>query len=341
MTDAVAQAIEALWRSEAGKLIAHVARIVREVGLAEDLAHDALIAALETWPDSGIPDNPAAWLMTTAKRRALDHLRHRKLAEPLHVELGAQTDTLHAIAEADHAQQVDDALDDAVGDDLLRLIFTACHPLLAPDARAALTLKIVGGLATDEIARAYLVAEATIAQRIVRAKRSLAAARVPFEVPRAAELGARLASVLEVIYLIFNEGYAATSGSDWMRPALCEEALRLGRIVAELMPNEAEAHGLLALMQIQASRLRARVDAHGEPILLLAQDRSRWDRPLIQHGLAALARAQQAAQPHGVYTMQAAIAACHARAPTAADTDWAKNRSAVRLTCADSALAHS
>ena len=320
----VARAIEAIWHIEGARLIASVARVVRDIGLAEELAQDSLVAALEHWPVTGIPDNPGAWLMTTAKRRALDYLRHQKLAAPKHAELSLELDAQHALASAEFNDQVDAALDDDVGDDLLRLIFTACHPLLSPEARSALTLKVVGGLTTDEIARAYLVPEATLAQRIVRAKRSLAAACVPFEVPRAAELAPRLASVLEVIYLIFNEGYAATQGEDWMRPSLCEDALRLGRILAELMPHEPEVHGLVALMEIQASRLRARVDATGEPVLLLDQDRSRWDHLLIRRGLAALARAENQHATLGPYAMQAAIAACHARSPTADATDWAR-----------------
>ena len=320
----VAKAVEAIWHIEGARLIASVARIVRDIGLAEELAQDSLVAALEHWPVTGTPDNPGAWLMTTAKRRALDYLRHQKLAAPKHAELSLELDAQHALASAEFNEQVDTALDDDVGDDLLRLIFTACHPLLSPEARSALTLKVVGGLTTDEIARAYLVPEATLAQRIVRAKRSLAAARVPFEVPRAAELAPRLASVLEVIYLIFNEGYAATQGEDWMRPCLCEDALRLGRILAELMPHEPEVHGLVALMEIQASRVHARVGTAGEPVLLLDQDRSRWDHLLIRRGLAALARAENLQETLGPYAMQAAIAACHARATTAADTDWAR-----------------
>ena len=323
MSDA-AKAIEAIWHIEGAKLIANVARMVRDIGLAEELAQDSLVAALEHWPVTGIPDNPGAWLMTTAKRRALDYLRHQKLAAPKHAELSLELDAQHALASAEFNEQVDAALDDDVGDDLLRLIFTACHPLLSPEARSALTLKVVGGLTTDEIARAYLIPEPTLAQRIVRAKRSLAAARVPFEVPRAEELGPRLASVLEVIYLIFNEGYAATQGEDWIRPSLCEDALRLGRILAELMPHEPEVHGLVALMEIQASRLHARVGATGEPVLLLDQDRSRWDHLLIRRGLAALTRAESLQEALGPYAMQAAIAACHARAATAADTDWAR-----------------
>lgn len=298
--------------------------MVRDIGLAEELAQDSLVAALEHWPATGIPDNPGAWLITTAKRRALDYLRHQNLAAPRHAELSLELDARHALASAEFTDQVDSALDDDVGDDLLRLIFTACHPVLSPEARCALTLKVVGGLTTDEIARAYLLPQATLAQRIVRAKRTLAVARVPFEVPRAAELAPRLASVLEVIYLIFNEGYAATQGEDWVRPSLCEDALRLGRILAELMPYESEVHGLVALMEIQTSRLHARVSASGEPVLLLDQDRSRWDRLLIRRGLAALQRAENLQVALGPYALQAAIAACHARATTAANTDWAR-----------------
>lgn len=319
----VARAIEAIWHIEAAKVIAHTARLTHDIGVAEELAQDALVAALEAWPIAGIPDKPGAWLMTTAKRRALDHLRHLRLAAPKHEELSREFDARHAMASAEFAENLDAALDDDVGDDLLRLIFTACHPVLSPEARAALTLRVVGGLTTDEIARAYLKPEATLAQRIVRAKRTLSAAHVPFEVPPSAERASRLASVLEVIYLIFNEGYAATAGDDWMRPGLCEEAIRLGRILAELMPLEAEVHGLVALMEIQASRLHARVDADGNPVLLLDQDRSRWDRLLIRRGLAALERAETQGAPLGPYGLQAAIAACHARAPGAHDTDWA------------------
>ena len=318
----VAKTVAALWHIESARVVAHVARITRDLGRAEEFAQDALLAALEHWPQDGIPDKPGAWLMTTARHRALDHVRHQAQAAPKHVELATELDTQHALRAQDFSAMVDDALDDDIGDDLLRLVFTACHPVLSPDARAALTLKVVGGLTTDEIARAYLKPEPTIAQRIVRAKRTLAEARVPYEVPRGAELAARLVSVLEVIYLIFNEGYAATAGEDWMRPALCEEALRLGRVLAELMPQEAEVHGLAALMEIQASRLAARVDATGDPILLLDQDRSRWDPLLIRRGLAALARAQSLPGAPGPTTLQAAIAACHARAATAAETDW-------------------
>ncbi|ODU25863.1 MAG: RNA polymerase subunit sigma-24 [Thiobacillus sp. SCN 62-729] len=319
-----ARTIEAIWHIEAARVIASVARMLRDVGLAEEFAQDALVAALEHWPAAGVPDNPGAWLMTTAKRRALDHLRHEKLAAPKHEALSREFDAQHEMAAADFNDRVDDALSDDVGDDLLRLIFTACHPVLSPEARSALTLRIMGGLSTDEIARAYLKPEATIAQRIVRAKRTLAAAHVPFEVPRGTELADRLASVLEVVYLIFNEGYSATAGDDWVRPALCEEALRLGRVLAGLMSSEPEVHGLVALMEIQASRLAARVDAKGEPILLLDQDRARWDLLLIRRGLAALEHAESQSGPLGPYTLQAAIAACHARAATADATDWAR-----------------
>jgi RNA polymerase sigma factor (sigma-70 family) len=306
--------IDAIWRIESAKVIARLSRMVRDVGLAEELAQDALVAALETWPRDGVPDNPGAWLMTTAKRRALDRLRHVALADRKHAELG------HA-AEADQRPDLEAALDDDIGDDLLRLIFTACHPVLAREGRLALTLRVLGGLTTAEIARAFLTPEPTIAQRIVRAKRALAEAGVAFEVPRGPERAERLASVLEVIYLIFNEGYAATAGDDWMRPALCEEALRLGRILAGLAPDDAEVHGLVALLEIQASRTRARTGPDGQPVLLLDQDRSRWDQLLIRRGLEALERAE-ALGPRGPYTLQAAIAACHARARTADQTDW-------------------
>ncbi|HYJ79289.1 MAG TPA: RNA polymerase sigma factor [Longimicrobiaceae bacterium] len=310
--------IDAVWRIESARLIAGIARMVRDVGLAEDLAQDALVAALERWPESGVPDNPGAWLMTTAKRRAIDQLRRRTLLERKHAELGRELEARQEAA----VPELDDAIDDPVGDDLLRLVFTACHPVLSREARVALTLRLLGGLATDEIARAFLVPEATVAQRIVRAKRTLAEARVPFEVPRGAELAARLSSVLEVIYLVFNEGYSATAGGDWMRPALCEDALRLGRVVAGLMPGEPEVHGLVALMEIQASRARARVSPAGEPVLLLDQDRGRWDQLLIRRGLAALDRADALGGALGPYALQAAIAACHARARTAEETDW-------------------
>ena len=312
------RAIDAVWRIESAKIIAGLARMVRDVGLAEELAQDALVTALERWPQSGVPDNPAAWLTAAAKHRALDWLRRKKILERKHEELGRELEIEQELSGTD----VDAALDDDIGDDLLRLIFTACHPVLSTEARVTLTLRLVGGLATDEIARAFLVSEATIAQRIVRAKRALTEARIPFEVPRADELALRLSSVLEVLYLIFNEGYAATAGNEWVRRELCEEALRLGRILAELVPEEAEVHGLVALMEIQASRLRARIGPSGEPILLLDQNRARWDRLLIGRGLAALARAEAKPGEPGPYALQAAIAACHARALTAAETDW-------------------
>ena len=314
------KAIEAVFRIESAKIIAGVARMVRDVGIAEELAQDALVAALETWPGSGIPDNPGAWLMTTAKHRALDRLRQHKLHAEKRDELTREIEDLLEDAQP----RVDANLRDDIGDDLLRLMFTACHPVLSMEARVALTLKLLGGLATDEIARAFLVPEPTIAQRIVRAKRTLAEARVPFEVPGAAERGERLAAVLEVIYLIFNEGYSATAGEHWTRPALCEDALRLGRVLAELATDEPEVHGLVALMEIQASRLPARVDARGEPILLLDQNRARWDRLLIERGLAALARAESLDRTLGPYALQASIAACHARALDPADTDWTR-----------------
>ncbi|HEY6066148.1 MAG TPA: RNA polymerase sigma factor [Thermoanaerobaculia bacterium] len=321
MTDAdIDRAIDAVWRIESARLIAGLARIVRDVGLAEDLAQDALVAALERWPESGIPDNPGAWLMTTAKRRAIDRLRRSKLALRKHEELGRDLEIRQEAGVAD----LESAIDDDVGDDLLRLVFISCHPILSTEARVALTLRLLGGLTTEEIARAFLVPESTVAQRIVRAKRTLADARVPFEVPRGADLAARLSSVLEVIYLVFNEGYSATAGDDWVRPALCEDALRLGRILAELAPNEPEVHGLVALMEIQASRLRARVGPSGEPVLLLDQDRSRWDQLLIRRGLAALERADRLGGEPGPYAIQAAIAACHARARTPEATDWAR-----------------
>ncbi len=321
---AVGDALAAIWRIESARVVAAVARLTRDLGLAEECAQDALVAALEHWPAEGLPDNPAAWLTVAAKRRALDLLRHHVQAVPKHAELAVEIDTQHTIRQADFADAVDAALDDDIGDDLLALVFTACHPLLSPEARAALTLKVVGGLSVEEIARAYLKAPATIAQRIVRAKRTLAETRVPFETPRGAELHARLPSVLEVLYLIFNEGYAATAGDDWTRPALCEEAQRLARALANRLPDVAEAHGLLALMEIQASRLAARVDQAGNPVLLLEQDRSRWDRLLIRRGLAALEYAESLPGPPGAYALQAAIAACHARAAIAADTDWAR-----------------
>ena len=316
-TPEVHRAIDAVWRIEAAKLIAGLARITRDVGLAEDLAQDALVAALEQWPQSGVPENPGAWLMATGKRRAIDRFRRDKLLDRKHDEI------LHTLErEEDTAAALDAAIDDHVGDDMLRLVFTACHPVLSTEARAALTLRLLGGLTTDEIARAFLVPEATIAQRIVRAKRTLADSGVPFEVPRGADFTARLGSVLQVIYLIFNEGYSATAGDDWTRPALCEDALRLGRILAELVPREPEVHGLVALMEIQASRLHARVGPSGEPVLLLDQDRARWDQLLINRGLAALDRADALGVERGPYVLQAAIAACHARARTAAETDW-------------------
>lgn len=321
----VHRTVDAVWRMESAKIIGALARVLRDVGLAEELAQDALVAALEQWPVDGVPDNPGAWLMTAARRRAIDVIRRKALHERKAGELTFEIETQLQDAAPDTTALVEAAFDDRIGDDLLRLMFISCHPVLSREARAALTLRLLGGLTTDEIARAFLVPEPTVAQRIVRAKRTLAEARVPFEVPAPAELGARLASVLEVIYLIFNEGYAATAGSDWTRPALCEEALRLGRILAELAHDEAEVHGLVALMEIQASRMRARVGPQGEPILLLEQDRSRWDRLLIGRGLAALERAQSlgAAQCGlGVYAMQAAIAACHARARSATETDW-------------------
>jgi len=312
--------IEAVWRIESARLIAGLARIVRDVGVAEELAQEALVTALKQWPEAGVPRNPGAWLMTAARNRALDMFRHRKMAELKHAEIGRDLDE----ERDDAVAQLEAAIDDDVGDDLLRLVFTACHPVLSREAQVALTLRLLGGLTTDEIARAFLVSEPTIAQRIVRAKRSLSAADVPFEVPRGADRAERLGSVLAVIYLIFNEGYSATAGSDWMRPALCDEALRQGRILAGLMPDDAEVHGLLALMALQASRSRARLGPSGEPILLLDQNRTRWDQLLIRHGLAALAKAQALADPPGPYTMQAAIAACHARARRAEDTEWAR-----------------
>jgi RNA polymerase sigma-70 factor (ECF subfamily) len=314
------RAIDAVWRIESAKLIAGLARIVRDVGVAEDLAQDALVVALEQWPESGVPDNPGAWLMAVAKRRAIDLMRRNSLVERKHELLGPELEAQQEMAVPD----LDAAIDDHVGDDLLRLIFTSCHPVLSMEARVALTLRLLGGLTTDEIARAFLVSEATVAQRIVRAKRTLAEARVPFEVPRGAELEARLASVLEVIYLIFNEGYAATAGDDWLRPALCEDALRLGRILAGLAPTAPEVHGLVALMEIQASRSHARVGPAGEPILLLDQDRGRWDYVLIRRGLAALDRAGKLGGAGGLYALQAAIAACHARARAADDTNWVR-----------------
>jgi RNA polymerase sigma-70 factor, ECF subfamily len=313
------RAIDAVWRIESARLIAGLARIVRDVGLAEDLAQDALVVALERWPETGVPDNPGAWLMATAKHRAIDRLRRDRLHERKHDQIATELEAQLERAVPD----LDAALDDHVGDDLLRLIFTACHPVLSMEGRVALTLRLLGGLTTEEIARAFLVPEPTIAQRIVRAKRSLAERGVPFEVPRGEDFTARLGSVLQVIYLVFNEGYSATAGEDWLRPALCEDALRLGRILAALVPDEAEVHGLVALMEIQASRARARVDPAGNPILLLDQDRARWDQLLIHRGLAALARAESL-DARGPYVLQASIAACHARARAAGDTEWAR-----------------
>jgi len=317
-TSATHRAIDAVFRIESAKLIAGLARVVRDVGLAEELAQDALVIALTRWPESGIPDNPGAWLMATAKHRALDELRRSKRIERKHEELGQ---ALEAEQQA-NMPDLEAAIDEDVGDDLLRLVFTACHPILSTEARGALTLRLLGGLTTEEIARAYLTAEPTVAQRIVRAKRTLTEARVPFEVPRGEQLSERLSSVLQVIYLIFNEGYSATAGDDWMRPALCEEALRLGRILAELLPKEPEVHGLVALMEVQASRARARTGPSGEPILLLAQNRALWDQLLIRRGLTALERAEALGGVKGPYALQAAIAACHARARMAEETDW-------------------
>lgn len=318
MATDIHRTVEAVWRIESPRLIAGLARMVRDVGLAEELAQDALVAALERWPESGVPDNPGAWLMTTAKHRAIDQLRRKKLIERKHEALAHEPE----FAPADGGLELEAMLDDDIGDDLLRLIFTACHPVLSAESRAALTLRLMGGLTTDEIARAFLVPEPTIAQRIVRAKRTLADKQIPFEVPRGEERDERLASVLEVLYLIFNEGYAATSGDDWMRPELCSEAMRLGRVLTGLAPQEPEVLGLLALMEIQASRLRARTTSNGEPILLPDQDRSRWDPLLIRRGLAALERIEKLGGTTGPYALQAAIAACHARARTADATDW-------------------
>jgi RNA polymerase sigma-70 factor, ECF subfamily len=310
--------IDAVWRIESAKVIAGLARMVRDVGVAEELAQDALVAALEQWPTSGVPDNPAAWLTTAARHRAIDRLRRHKLLDRKHQELGYEFELRQEMSQDDFTAE----LDDDIGDDLLRLIFTSCHPLLSTEARVALTLRLLGGLTTDEIARAFLAPEPTISQRIVRAKRTLADANVRFEVPRGPELSQRLASVLEVLYLIFNEGYSATAGDEWMRPALCEDALRLGRILAGLMPDEAEVHGLVALMEIQASRSAARVGPDAEPILLLEQNRALWNQLLIRRGLMALERARQLSATSGPYTLQAAIAACHARAKSAAETEW-------------------
>jgi RNA polymerase sigma factor (sigma-70 family) len=314
------QAIEAVWRIESAKLIAGITRVVKDVGLAEDLAQDSLIAALEQWPAQGVPTNPGAWLMTIAKRRAIDRIRRNSLAERKQDELGRDFEERQEAT----AAEFDAVLEDDLGDDMLRLMFISCHPVLSTEARVALTLRLLGGLTTDEIARAFLVPEPTVAQRIVRAKRTLAEAKVPFELPPRSELTERLASVLEVIYLVFNEGYAATSGNDWLRPGLCQDALRLGRVLAELAPREPEVHGLVALMEIQASRSRARVGRDGEPILLLDQDRGRWDQMLIRRGLAALKRAEALDGAFGPYALQAAIAACHARARTGDETDWTR-----------------
>ncbi len=319
MNDPVRRRIDAVWRMESPRLIAGLTRLLHDVSLAEEMAQDALVAALEQWPTAGVPDNPGAWLMATAKHRAIDRLRHLKLAARKHEELGRE------LQEEELAMPDFDAeLDNDIGDDLLRLMFIACHPVLSTEGRAALTLRLLAGLSTDEIARAFLVSEPTMAQRIVRAKRTLTEARVPFEVPRGAELGERLGSVLEVIYLLFNEGYAATAGDDWMRPALCEEALRLGRILAGLAPQEPEVHGLVSLMEIQASRQHARIGPKGEPVLLLEQNRARWDLLLIRRGLDALKRVEQLGGGLGPYALQAAIAACHARARRAEDTDWVR-----------------
>ena len=322
-------AIDAVWRIESPRLIAGLTRMVRDIGVAEDLAQDALLAALEQWPKSGVPDNPGAWLMAAAKHRAIDHFRRNTRLERKHEELGREgvvqkIGTREVRAGEGQMTDIEAALDDDVGDDLLRLVFISCHPVLSSEARVALTLRLLGGLTTEEIARAFLVPEATVAQRIVRAKRTLSEARIPFEVPRGAELDARLSSVLAVIYLVFNEGYAATAGDDWLRPSLCEEALRLGRILAELAPREPEVHGLVALMEIQASRSRARVGPSGEPVLLLDQNRAHWDHLLIGRGLTALERAAKLGAVPGPYRLQAQIAACHARARTAEETDWAR-----------------
>jgi RNA polymerase sigma factor (sigma-70 family) len=316
------RAIDAVWRIESPRLIAGLARIVRDVGVAEDLAQDALVVALKQWPESGVPDNPGAWLMATAKHRAIDHLRRQQMLARKHEEIGRELDAQQEDTGAVALNAALTALDDDIGNDLLRLVFVSCHPVLSTEARVALTLRLLGGLTAAEIARAFLVSEPTIAQRIVRAKRTLAAARVPFEVPRGAEFHARLTSVLQVIYLIFNEGYSATAGADWLRPALWEDALRLGRVLAELVPGEPEVHGLAALMEIQASRSAARVGPSGAPVLLLEQNRARWDRVLIGRGLAALERANQLGGDNGPYALQAAIAACHARAAIPDDTDW-------------------
>jgi RNA polymerase sigma-70 factor (ECF subfamily) len=314
------RAIEAVWKIESGRLIGGLTRIVGDIGVAEDLAQDALVAALEQWPEAGVPDKPGAWLMATAKHRAIDTLRRNKVLERKHQQLGHELEAIQGTAVPD----LDAAIDDHVGDDLLGLMFIACHPVLSTEARVALTLRLLGGLTTEEIARAFVVPEPTIAQRIVRAKRTLADAQIPFEVPRGAELAARLDSVLQVIYLVFNEGYAATAGEDWVRPALCEDALRLGRILAELVPQEPEVHGLVALMEIQSSRSRARVGKDGAPILLMDQDRGRWNYLLVRRGFAALERAEILGGAKGPYALQAAIAACHARARTPGETDWTR-----------------
>nr|CTQ88249.1 RNA polymerase sigma-70 factor, ECF subfamily [Kibdelosporangium sp. MJ126-NF4] len=314
------RAIDAVWRIESARVIAGLARLVRDVGRAEELAQDALVAALEQWPEQGVPKNPGAWLMATAKHRAIDHIRREQVLARKVQELGYEIETGGAAPEPD----IDAALDDDIGDDVLRLVFTACHPVLSTEAQVALTLRMLGGLTTKEIARAFLVGESTIQQRVVRAKRTLADAKIPFEIPPAAQRAERLASVLEVIYLIFNEGYSATAGDDWLRPTLCDEALRLGRVLAGLAPRDAEVHGLVALLEIQASRAKARTDADGEPILLLEQNRSHWDQLLIRRGLAALDKAEALDDKRGPYTLQAAIAACHARAAVAEDTDWAR-----------------
>jgi RNA polymerase sigma factor (sigma-70 family) len=323
------RAIDAVWRIESPRLIAGLTRIVRDVGVAEDLAQDALVAALEQWPESGVPDNPGAWLMAAAKHRAIDHFRRNQRLERKHEELGRDLDARQMSSGKAQMNDIEAALDDDVGDDLLRLVFISCHPVLSTEARIALTLRLLGGLTTDEIARAFLVPEPTVAQRIVRAKRTLSDARVPFEVPRGAEMAARLSSVLAVIYLVFNEGYAATAGDDWLRPALCEDALRLGRILAELAPGEPEVHGLVALMEIQASRSKARVGPSGEPVLLFDQNRAHWDQLLIRRGFAALDRSEKlrAAKlggARGPYVLQAEIAACHARARTPEETNWTR-----------------